>query len=196
MPRMQLAADAPKLLAHARCFKSLVGWGRTGSRHEHGREPTWGSPTTRCEIRAQGWRTLAALHGLIEVALERELQAAARAVRGGVHRAGRALAPGRLAHADAAAGPRGGPVAQRDHAPGQPARGPRAADADPVPDDRRGIYTELTRAGRELLDAARGRPTTRRCRRRWTRPARPLSWPGWPTRCTASHARQPAPAGS
>ena len=27
------------------------------------------------QIRAQGWRTLAALHGLIEVALERELQA-------------------------------------------------------------------------------------------------------------------------
>ena len=27
------------------------------------------------QIRARGWRTLAALHGLIEVALERELQA-------------------------------------------------------------------------------------------------------------------------
>ncbi len=28
------------------------------------------------EIRAQGWRTLAALHGLIETALERELRPA------------------------------------------------------------------------------------------------------------------------
>ena len=50
---------------------------------------------------------------------------------------------------------RRGALAQRDHPAGEPAGGPRAAHTDPVQEDRRGIYTELTETGRELLASAR-----------------------------------------
>ena len=107
------------------------------------------------EVRARGWRTLAALHGLIEAELERELQAAARPVRRRVHRARRAEPPGRVAHADAAAGPGGGaePSATTRLVNRLEDRGllTRILCAD----DRRGIYTELTAAGVELLEEAR-----------------------------------------
>ena len=135
------------------------------------------------QIRAQGWRTLAALHGLIEVALERELQA------------GHGLSVVEYTVLDALSRQDGWHMRMQQLA--------RAAALSPSAttrlvnrledrglltrilcrEDRRGIYTELTEAGRELLTQA-GRPTTRRSRRRWTRPAGPLSWPGWPTRCT------------
>ena len=63
-------------------------------------------------------------------------------------------------------------------------------------DDRRGIYTELTEAGRELLTQAQADPRRGAVERRWTRRAGPLSWPGWPTRCTPSHPARPPSAGS
>ncbi|HEV7210463.1 MAG TPA: MarR family transcriptional regulator [Blastococcus sp.] len=107
------------------------------------------------QIRAQGWRTLAALHGLIEVTLERELQA-----RHG-------LSVVEYTVLDALSRQDGWHMRMQQLA--------RAAALSPsattrlvnrledrelltrilCKDDRRGIYTELTRAGRTLLDRAR-----------------------------------------
>jgi DNA-binding MarR family transcriptional regulator len=107
------------------------------------------------QIRAQGWRTLAALHGLIEVALERELQS-----RHG-------LSVVEYTVLDALSRQDGWHMRMQQLA--------RAAALSPSAttrlvnrledrglltrilcrDDRRGIYTELTGAGRELLTQAR-----------------------------------------
>ncbi len=109
------------------------------------------------QIRAQGWRTLAALHGLIEVALERELQARhelsvveytvldALSRQDGWHMRMQQLA--RAAALSPSATTR---LVNRLEDRGLLTR-------ILCRDDRRGIYTELTGAGRELL--TRARPT-------------------------------------
>ena len=142
------------------------------------------------EIRAQGWRTLAALHGLIEAALERALSGEhelsvveytvldALSRQDGWHMRMQPARPRRRA------------VRQRHHPAGHPARGPRAAHPDLCADDRRGIYTELTPAG---PGAARPGPADPRPHARAPRSPRPASGPSWrrsSTRCTGS----PAPA--
>ena len=107
------------------------------------------------ETRAQGWRTLAALHGLIEADLERALQAAHRlsvveytvldalSRQDGFHLRMQQLA--RAAALSASAATR---LVNRLEERGLLTRVLCA-------DDRRGIYTELTPAGRDLLDLAR-----------------------------------------
>ncbi|PCC51112.1 MarR family winged helix-turn-helix transcriptional regulator [Brevibacterium aurantiacum] len=107
------------------------------------------------EIRAQGWRTLAALHGLIETELERSLQREhglsvveftvldALSRQDGWHMRMRQLA--RAAALSSSATTR---------------LVTRLENRDLLTrvlcdDDRRGIYTELTPAGWKLLDAAR-----------------------------------------
>lgn len=107
------------------------------------------------EIRAQGWRTLAAVHGLIEAALEKALQAEhqlsvveftvldALSRQDGWHMRMQQLA--RAAALSASATTR---LVTRLENRGLLTRILCA-------DDRRGIYTELTPAGRALLDKAR-----------------------------------------
>ncbi|GAA2846855.1 MarR family winged helix-turn-helix transcriptional regulator [Actinoplanes cyaneus] len=107
------------------------------------------------EIRAQGWRRLAALHGLIETALEKELQAAhqlsvveftvldALSRQDGWHMRMQQLA--RAAALSSSATTR---LVTRLEDRGLLTRILCA-------DDRRGIYTELTAAGQRLLAEAR-----------------------------------------
>ena len=107
------------------------------------------------EVRAQGWRTLAALHGLIESELERTLGGEAD------------LSVVEYTVLDALSRQDGWHMRMQQLA--------RAAALSPsattrlvnrledrnlltrilCADDRRGIYTELTRAGRALYDRAR-----------------------------------------
>ncbi|MBM0123832.1 MarR family winged helix-turn-helix transcriptional regulator [Pimelobacter simplex] len=107
------------------------------------------------EIRSQGWRTLAALHGLIETALEKALQRDhelsvveftvldALSRQDGWHMRMQQLA--RAAALSASATTR---LVTRLENRGLLTRILCA-------DDRRGIYTELTPAGRALLEEAR-----------------------------------------
>lgn len=107
------------------------------------------------EIRSQGWRTLAALHGLIESELERSLQVEAKlsvveytvmdalSRQDGWHMRMQQLA--RAAALSASATTR---LVNRLEDRGLLTRILCA-------DDRRGIYTELTPAGRALLEDAR-----------------------------------------
>ena len=107
------------------------------------------------EIRAQGWRTLAAVHGLIEAALEKALQREhglsvveftvldALSRQDGWHMRMRQLA--RAAALSASATTR---LVTRLENRGLLTRILCA-------DDRRGIYTELTPGGRKLLESAR-----------------------------------------
>ena len=107
------------------------------------------------EVRAQGWRTLAALHGLIETDLERALQSGHRlsvveftvldalSRQDGWHMRMQQLA--RAAALSASATTR---LVNRLEDRGLLTRILCA-------EDRRGIYTELTAAGRELLASAR-----------------------------------------
>ncbi|WP_305094223.1 MarR family winged helix-turn-helix transcriptional regulator [Prescottella sp. R16] len=107
------------------------------------------------EIRSQGWRTLAALHGLIESELERSLQAEVKlsvveytvmdalSRQDGWHMRMQQLA--RAAALSASATTR---LVNRLEDRGLLTRILCA-------DDRRGIYTELTPAGRDLLAEAR-----------------------------------------
>jgi DNA-binding MarR family transcriptional regulator len=109
------------------------------------------------EVRAQGWRTLAALHGQIEVALERaltekhDLSVIEFTVLDALSRQdGWHMRMQQLARAAALS-----PSATTRLVN-------RLEDRDLLRriicgDDRRGIYTELTAAGRKLL--ARARPT-------------------------------------
>jgi DNA-binding MarR family transcriptional regulator len=112
-------------------------------------------PDDAVQIRAQGWRTLAALHGLIDAALERELQARhdlsvveytvldALARQDGWH-----MRMAQLARAAALSSSATTRLVNRLEDRGLLAR-------YLCPDDRRGIYTEVTKAGRKLLDRAR-----------------------------------------
>ncbi|WP_214411805.1 MarR family winged helix-turn-helix transcriptional regulator [Sphaerisporangium fuscum] len=107
------------------------------------------------EVRAQGWRTLAALHGLIESALERELQTGhelsvveytvldALSRQDGWHMRMQQLA--RAAALSSSATTR---LVNRLQDRGLLTR-------ILCQDDRRGIYTELTPDGWELLNRAR-----------------------------------------
>ncbi|WP_405141652.1 MarR family transcriptional regulator [Sphaerisporangium sp. NBC_01403] len=107
------------------------------------------------EVRAQGWRTLAALHGLIEAALERELQSEyvlsvveytvldALSRQDGWHMRMQQLA--RAAALSSSATTR---LVNRLEDRGLLTR-------ILCQDDRRGIYTELTGQGWELLTRAR-----------------------------------------
>jgi DNA-binding MarR family transcriptional regulator len=106
------------------------------------------------EIRAQGWRTLAALHGLIESALERALGAQAQlsvveyTVLDALRRQdGWHMRMQQLARATALS-----PSATTRLVTRLEDRGllTRVLCAD----DRRGIYTELTDTGRVLLEQA------------------------------------------
>jgi DNA-binding MarR family transcriptional regulator len=98
------------------------------------------------EIRARGWRTLAALHGLIETDLERALQKEHR------------LSVVEFTVLDALSRQDGWHMRMQ-----QLARAAALSSSATTglltrilcADDRRGIYTELTPAGRTLLEAAR-----------------------------------------
>ena len=107
------------------------------------------------EVRAQGWRALAALHGLIESSLERALQEA------------HALSVVEYTVLDALSRQDG--WLMRMHQLARAAALSQSATTRLVnrleerglltrvlcPDDRRGIYTELTAKGRALVDEAR-----------------------------------------
>ncbi|WIM93302.1 MarR family transcriptional regulator [Actinoplanes oblitus] len=107
------------------------------------------------EIRAQGWRRLAALHGLIETALEKELQATHRlsvvefTVLDALSRQdGWHMRMQQLARAAALSSSATTRLVTRLEDRGLLTRILCA-------DDRRGIYTELTPAGQRLLAEAR-----------------------------------------
>ncbi|MEV7661743.1 MarR family transcriptional regulator [Paenarthrobacter sp. NPDC089316] len=107
------------------------------------------------EVRAQGWRTLAALHGSIEAELERALQASqelsvveytvldALSRQDGWH-----MRMQQLARATALSSSATTRLVNRLEDRGLLTRILCA-------DDRRGIYTELTGAGQKLLEAAK-----------------------------------------
>ena len=107
------------------------------------------------EVRARGWRTLAALHGMIESELERSLNAAvdlsvveftvldALSRQDGWH-----MRMQQLARATALS-----PSATTRLVTRLEARGLLRRIL--CEDDRRGIYTELTPAGRDLYELAR-----------------------------------------
>jgi len=107
------------------------------------------------EVRAQGWRTLAALHGNIEAALEKALQSAADlsvveyTVLDALSRQdGWHMRMQQLARATALSSSATTRLVNRLE---DRALLTRILCAD----DRRGIYTELTEAGQKLLLAAR-----------------------------------------
>ncbi|MGH4004418.1 MAG: MarR family winged helix-turn-helix transcriptional regulator [Pseudonocardiaceae bacterium] len=112
-------------------------------------------PDDAVEIRAQGWRTLAALHGLIDAALERALQRAhglsvveftvldALSRQDGWH-----LRMHQLARATALSGSATTRLVTRLENRGLISR----VLCD---DDRRGIYSELTPAGHAAREQAR-----------------------------------------
>ncbi|MET4622585.1 DNA-binding MarR family transcriptional regulator [Arthrobacter sp. 2762] len=107
------------------------------------------------EVRAQGWRTLAALHGSIEAELEKALQAStelsvveytvldALSRQDGWH-----MRMQQLARATALSSSATTRLVNRLEDRGLLTRILCA-------DDRRGIYTELTVAGQKLLEAAK-----------------------------------------
>ncbi|MBL7255386.1 MarR family winged helix-turn-helix transcriptional regulator [Paractinoplanes lichenicola] len=107
------------------------------------------------EVRAQGWRRLAALHGFIESALERELQAEHQlsvveyTVLDALNRQdGWHMRMQQLARAAALSGSATTRLVNRLEDRGLLTRILCA-------DDRRGIYTELTAAGQSLLEQSR-----------------------------------------
>jgi DNA-binding MarR family transcriptional regulator len=107
------------------------------------------------EVRAQGWRTLAALHGLIETELERSLQGAAQlsvveyTVLDALSRQdGWHMRMQQLARATALSASATTRLVNRLEGRGLLTR--ILCD-----DDRRGIYTELTASGSALLEQAR-----------------------------------------
>ncbi|MFT2815489.1 MarR family winged helix-turn-helix transcriptional regulator [Leifsonia sp. A12D58] len=107
------------------------------------------------EIRTRGWRTLAALHGLIETELERALQNSVQlsvveyTVLDALSRQdGWHMRMQQLAHASALSASATTRLVTRLEDRGLLTRILCA-------DDRRGIYTELTVAGSELLEKAR-----------------------------------------
>ena len=109
------------------------------------------------EIRTQGWRTLAALHGLIDTELEKALQAhhdlsvVEYTVMDSLSRQdGWHMRMQQLARAAALSSSASTRLVNRLEDRGLLIRVLCA-------DDRRGIYTELTPAGRKLL--AKARPT-------------------------------------
>lgn len=107
------------------------------------------------EVRAQGWRTLAALHGAIDAALEKALVAGPGlsvieyTVLDALNRQdGWHMRMQQLAHAAALSSSATTRLVNRLE---ERALLTRVLCAD----DRRGVYTELTAAGRALLEKAR-----------------------------------------
>jgi len=107
------------------------------------------------EVRAQGWRTLAALHGVIETGLERALSAEVKlsvveyTVLDALSRQdGWHMRMQQLARATALSASATTRLVTRLEDRGLLTRILCA-------DDRRGIYTELTAAGRELYEKAK-----------------------------------------
>lgn len=107
------------------------------------------------ELRATGWRRLAALHGLIETELERDLQARCElsvveyTVLDALSRQhGWHMRMSQLAHAAALSASASTRLVNRLEDRGLLTRVLCA-------DDRRGVYTELTQAGRDALAEAR-----------------------------------------
>ncbi|MFC4223501.1 MarR family winged helix-turn-helix transcriptional regulator [Lysinibacter cavernae] len=114
-----------------------------------------GIADTAVEVRAQGWRTLAALHGLIESQLEQALQQAAGlsvvefTVLDALSRQdGWHMRMQQLARATALSASATTRLVTRLEDRGLLTR-------ILCQDDRRGIYTELTRDGEALLQSAR-----------------------------------------
>ena len=107
------------------------------------------------EVRAQGWRTLAALHGSLEAELERalsrehDLSVVEYTVLDALNRQdGWHMRMAQLARAAALSSSATTRLVNRLEQRGLLSR--YLCD-----DDRRGIYTELTDSGREMLTAAR-----------------------------------------
>ncbi|MFE4512860.1 MarR family winged helix-turn-helix transcriptional regulator [Kitasatospora sp. NPDC056783] len=107
------------------------------------------------EIRSRGWRTLAALHGMIDTALEKTLQAEFRlsvveytVLEALSRQDGWHMRMQQLARAAALSSSATTRLVSRLEERGLLSRFLCA-------DDRRGIYTELTPEGRDLLTAAR-----------------------------------------
>ena len=107
------------------------------------------------EVRAQGWRTLAALHGLIEAELERALQATAQlsvveftVLDASSRQDGWHMRMQQLARASALSASATTRLVNRLEDRGLLTRILCA-------EDRRGIYTELTSNGISLLEQAR-----------------------------------------
>ena len=127
------------------------------------------------EVRASGWRTLAALHGLIETALERELRQRhdlsvveftvldALSRQDGWH-----MRMAQLARAAALSSSATTRLVNR-------LEERRLLRRILCEDDRRGIYTELTPAGLHAARSAPGPPTTGSSRPPCVRPSRPPS---------------------
>lgn len=120
-----------------------------------GRKHRVGIKDDAVEVRAQGWRTLAALHGLIESELERSLQVHAQlsvvefTVLDALSRQdGWHMRMQQLARATALSASATTRLVTRLEDRGLLTRILCA-------DDRRGIYTELTAAGVELLENSR-----------------------------------------
>ncbi|HEX3780835.1 MAG TPA: MarR family transcriptional regulator [Pseudonocardiaceae bacterium] len=107
------------------------------------------------EVRARGWRTLAALHGMIETALERALQrehdlsVVEFTVLDALNRQdGFHLRVQQLARATALSASATTRLINR-------LEGRKLISRYLCEDDRRGIYTELTPSGKQLLELAR-----------------------------------------
>lgn len=107
------------------------------------------------EVRAQGWRVLAALHALIDTALERALQrghdlsVVEFTVLDALNRQdGWHLRMQQLARAAALSNSATTRLVNR-------LEDRQLITRILCPNDRRGIYTELTKAGKELLERAR-----------------------------------------
>ena len=138
------------------------------------------------EVRAQGWRTLAALHGLIERrsrtrAKRYELSVVEFTVLDALSRQdGWHMRMEQLARAAALSSSAATRLVTRLEDRGLLRR-------TVCPDDRRGIYSELTPKGSRLLARARPPTTRRSTRRSKTRASRP-NWPIWCTRSTALFA--------
>ena len=137
------------------------------------------------EVRAQGWRTLAALHGLIDGELERSLQAESKlsvveyTVLDALSRQdGWHMRMQQLARATALSASATTRLVNRLEDRGLLTRILCA-------EDRRGIYTELTPNGIALLKETR--PVHEpRWSAPWLRPRRFRSWPRWWTRSPGS----------
>ena len=145
------------------------------------------------EVRAQGWRTLAALHGLIEAELERSLQSEAQlsvveyTVLDALSRQdGWHMRMQQLARATALSASATTRLVNRLEDRGLLTRILCA-------DDRRGIYTELTPERHRATGAGAARPRRTRWSAPWPKRRRFRSSPRWWTRSagctrTSSHA--------
>ena len=140
------------------------------------------------EVRAQGWRTLAALHGLIEAELERSLQAEAQlsvveyTVLDALSRQdGWHMRMQQLARATALSASATTRLVNRLEDRGLLTRILCA-------DDRRGIYTELTAERDQAAGRGPAQPTTPRWSARWPRRRKCRNWRPWSMHSPKLHA--------